>query len=105
MTFTAWTNGDKGFGFKISAEERDISFSKEIHFADILLPQNGSFVTVTCNTNKSSFWNKTCKELISSKIGTWLKENNYYPWPDGNPPKFEAEKVNPNTFKILSRVK
>ena len=105
MTFTAWTNGDKGFGFKISAEERDRYFSKDIPSVDIQLPQNGSFINVTCNTDKPSFWNKTCKELINSTIGTWLKENNYHPWPDGNPPKFEAEKVNPNTFKILRRVK
>lgn len=104
MTFTAWTNGDKGFGFKISAEERDKYFSKEIHSVDILLPQNDSFINVTCNTNKASFWNKTCKELINSKIGAWLKENNYHPWPDENPPKFEVEKINPNTYKVLRRV-
>lgn len=104
MTFTAWTNGDKGFGFKISAEERNKYFSKDISSVDIQLPQNESFIIATCNTNKASFWNKTCKELINSKIGTWLKENNYYPWPDGNPPKFEVEKLNPNTYKVLRRV-
>lgn len=104
MTFTAWTNGDKGFGFKISVEDRDKYFSKEIHSVDLQLPQNGTYQIVTCNTNKPTFWNKTCKELISSKIGTWLKDNNYFPWPDGNPPKFEVEKVNPNTYKILNRV-
>lgn len=105
MTFTAWTNGDKGFGLKVSAEERDKYFSKDIHTVIIQLPKNGTLINISCNTNKSSFWNKTCKELISSKIGTWLKEQKYYPWPDGKPPKFEAEKINKNTYKILSIIK
>ncbi len=105
MTFTAWNNGDKGFGFKISAEERDKYFSKDIHTVIIQLPQKGSLLNVECNTNKASFWNETCKELISSKIGNWLKENKFYPWTDGIPPKFEAEKINENTYIVLSRVK
>lgn len=105
MTFTSWSNGKNGFGFKISAAERDKYFSKDIHTVIIQLPQRGSFLNVKCNTNKASFWNETCKELISSKIGDWLKEMKFYPWPNGIPPKFEAEKVNENTYIVLSKIK
>lgn len=100
MTFTAWTNGDKGFGFKISIEDRDKYFSKDNQFVKIQLPVSSSYKTICCNTNKVSFWNKTCKELISSEIGEWFKENEYFPWEKGNPPKFEVEKINTNTYKI-----
>lgn len=103
MTFTAWSNGDKGFGFKISTEVRDKYFSKNTHTVIIQLPQNGTLLNVNCNTNKASFWNKTCRELINSKIGSWLKDCKYYPWPEGMPPKFEVQKKNENTFIILNK--
>ena len=104
MIFTAWTNGNKGFGFKISIIDRDVYFSKNISPVYIRLPQNEEFLTVECNTDKDSFWNKTCKELINSDIGIWLKTNNYYPWPNGNPPKFEVQKVNQNTYQIIKKI-
>ena len=101
MIFTAWTNGYKGFGFKIAKSDRDTYFSKQISTVYIELSTNN---VVTCNTNKASFWNDTCKELINSDIGIWLKTNNYYPWPNGNPPKFEVQKVNQNTYQIIKKI-
>ena len=105
MIFTSWSNGKSEFGFKISAKDRDNYFSKNNNTVIIQLPSKGGLLNVECNTNKDSFWNETCKELISSKIGDWLKENKFYPWPDGIPPKFEAEKINENTYIVLSKLK
>lgn len=102
MTFTAWTNGEKGFGFKVSVEDRDKYFSKENKVITIQLPENNTFINIHCNTDKKTFWNKTCKELISKEIGTWLQKSNYYPWEKGKPPRFSAEKMNNNTYRIIS---
>lgn len=104
MIFTAWTNGTKGFGLKISEKDRNIYFSRDVTSIKIQLPNNNSITTVTCNTNKKSFWNSTCRELINSEIEKWLKENNFFPWEKGNPPKFEVKQISLDTYKILKKV-
>lgn len=104
MTFTAWTNSSGSFGFKVlSTEERNLNFSKENSSVNILLPDNNTYIKVVCNTAKKTFWNNTCKELIKKQIGVWFKNNHYYPW-NGHPPKFEVERINSDTYKVIKQI-
>lgn len=45
------------------------------------------------NTDKESFWNDTCRELISKEIGIWLINNGKAPWPKGRPSRLRLEPV------------
>lgn len=103
MKVTAWNNGansktGSGYGFKISIEDRQKYFSEQWQTIDLLLPKLDKPISI--NINKSSFWNKTCRELISQDIGKWLLSNDHAPWPKGMPPKFELLHVNNNVFRI-----
>ena len=91
MIATAWNNGEHkksvaGYGLKIAASDRDKYFDKSWKTVIIHLP-NGEEVEV--NTDKASFWNQSCRELIDKKIGQWLIETGNAPWLKGRPPKFE----------------
>ena len=91
MKVTAWNNGKHhstgaGYGLKISAEDRDRYFDKRSETVKIRLP-DGKGIEV--NVAKSSFWNETCRELISKELGLWLIAGGHAPWPKGHPPGFE----------------
>ncbi len=91
MQVTAWNNGKHhrsgaGYGIKLNATDRDSYLKKSWKSVIVLLP-NG--VKVEVNTDKASFWNDSCRELISKDIGQWLVEIHKAPWPAGSPPKFQ----------------
>jgi hypothetical protein len=87
----AWNNGKRlhsgaGFGLKISTADRDFYFSRECLNVRLCLPGTDRLIAV--NINKGSFWNGTCRELISAEIGRWMLREKIAPWPRGNPPRF-----------------
>lgn len=95
MKVTAWNNGKHhetgaGYGLKISVEDRDRHFDRHRQTVRIRFP-DGSDCAV--NVAKSSFWNDTCRELISKEIGLWLIASGNAPWPKGHPPVL---KLTPN---------
>jgi len=102
MKVTAWNNGKHhrtgaGYGLKLAASDRDRYFHRSwktvfVHFPD------GEEAEV--NTAKASFWNESCRELISQKIGQWLIETRKAPWPAGAPPKFELIPQRARNFKL-----
>lgn len=100
MIFTAWTNGNSGFGFKVSVEDRDNFFDRNWTEVIVELPKGNEYKDVSCNISKTSFWNK-CHDLVSKEIKSWLEENHYIPWERGNPPKFEVQQHDENHFKII----
>ena len=70
---TAWNNGSHkmngaGYGIKIDPRDRDRYFRKPNAF----LRLEGQTGDISVNTDKPSFWNGTCRELISKDIGLWL---------------------------------
>ena len=52
------------------------------------------------NTDKQSFWNDACRELISKEMGLWLINNGRAPWEKGHPPKLQIEPAGERTFKV-----
>lgn len=91
MKVTAWNDGSKhetgaGYGLKVSIADRDNHFLRDWKYVFIRLP-NG--IDAKVNINKASFWDGTCRELISKQIGKWLHDSGYAPWPLRTPPKFE----------------
>ena len=98
---TAWNNGSHkmsgaGYGIKLNPRDRDRYFRKPKAF----LRLEGQAGDISVNTDKPSFWNYTCRELISKDIGLWLISNNKAPWVKGHPPKLQLEPVGDRTFKV-----
>jgi len=103
MQVTAWNNGKHhatgaGYGLKIGKDDRDRFFQKSWGSVLITLPGVGKEVEL--NINKVSFWNDSCRELISKDIGRWLIGRNYAPWPLGQPPSFNLHKKQGNHFEL-----
>jgi hypothetical protein len=103
MQVTAWNNGQyyksgAGYGLKITVSDRDRLFRKDWKTVFLTLPDTDEEAEV--NIAKSSFWNGSCRELISAGIGRWMLLNGYAPWPAGQPPKFELESVGGNRFGL-----
>ena len=102
MQVTAWNNGKHhptgaGYGIKIASSDRNRYFKKSWKSVFVRLP-NGTKVEV--NTDKASFWNESCRELISTEIGQWLIENKKAPWPSGLPPKFYLKLKSERQFTL-----
>ena len=98
---TAWNNGSyrmsgAGYGIKLNPGDRDRYFEKPNAF----LKLEGKTGDIEVNTDKPSFWNDTCRELISKDIGLWLRSNGRAPWIKGQPPKLQLEPVGERTFKV-----
>jgi hypothetical protein len=90
ISATAWNNGQHhrsgaGYGVKISAAARERHFPREWRTVRLRI---GSAHPITMNTDKASFWNGTCRELISAVLGRWMLEERFAPWPSGQPPRF-----------------
>lgn len=100
MVLTAWSNGKNSFGFKISKYARDKFFDRNLKTAILELPAKDGFITAEANINKASFWNNTCRELISQQIKNWLVQNKLFPWKKHHPPKFKADKIDSNRFRV-----
>jgi len=106
MIVTAWNNGShnrngNGYGIKISIQDRDRYFHTE--WKTILLTLEGEPGYLEININKISFWNTTCRELISVDIGRWLIKHELAPWPKGNPPKLILTQLEGNKFRLSTR--
>ena len=102
MIVTAWNNGSHkktgaGYGLKIGVSDRDRYFKKSWKTVSIRLP-NGQ--TAEVNTDKKSFWNDSCRELINKEIGKWLIEIGKAPWNRGDPPKFELCLLREREFEL-----
>lgn len=98
---SGWSNGSPnnetgaGYGIRISKEDRDEYFNRDWEFVEIELDDDIVKVRLS-----NSFW-KGCTELRSSKIGKWMLEKGFAPWPKGNPPKFELVQVSGKRFKLV----
>jgi len=103
MIVTAYNNGQHhpcgvGYGLRLSVKDRDKYFKKD--WKEILLRLEGEEGEVLVNVSKPSFWNSSCRELISKDIGIWLIKNGKVPWPKGCPPKMRIEHIGGKRFKI-----
>ncbi len=90
FTATAWNNGSHrpsgaGYGVKVSVADRDAHFKRQWRTVELHVPDADRPFRV--NIDKGSFWNDTCRELISKEIGIWLRNSRLAPWPKGAPPK------------------
>lgn len=103
MKVKAWNNGSyspdgNGYGLKITTHDRDASFRRE--WKTIWLELAGESDPVEINIDKDSFWNNTCRELISVRIGRWLIKNRLAPWRKGYPPVLTIVQVEGKQFKL-----
>lgn len=101
---TAWKGGNPdyrnpaGYGLKLSETDRDRNFDKQ--WNTVVLELQGESQPLTVNIAKKSFWNRTCRELISQDIGKWMIKNNKAPWTKYNPPKMKMTRIKDNRFKV-----
>jgi len=96
MLWTAWTNGDTGYGFAVEPADFDDGWTT------VLIDLPGSFGTVRVEASvaKPSF-RKKCPHAIDKQIGLWMRREGYLPWPTGQPPKFIVERVSDRHFRVL----
>ena len=78
-----------------SITDRNNHFERAWKTVSIKLP-NGEETTV--NIDKESFWNGTCRELMSQQIGRWLLDSKIAPWHYGKPPK---RRLTPNGIRYF----
>ena len=105
---TAWNNGrwhasGAGYGLKVSVADRDRFFQKDWRTVTLRLVAGSRLVDVDVNCAKDSFWNGTCRELISRDIGRWLSDLGLAPWPKGQPPRFDLSPIKPGVFRVQTR--
>lgn len=103
MIANAWNNGKHhqtgaGYGLKVNKQDRDQYFKRNWKSVFLQFEKDGVYVEV--NIEKKSFWNSTCRELISKEIGLWLIKNGLAPWGKGYPPKLKLEHLYDNRFKV-----
>lgn len=89
MIATAWNNGQysstgAGYGVKVRMEDRNEYFKKK--WRSVLLKLQGEPGYTEANSDKKSFWDPGCGELVQKDIGIWLKKNVRVPWRKGYPP-------------------
>ena len=106
MVVTAWNNGTQlksgaGYGVKLNASDRDRFFQRD--WKSIRLSLEGTSHVIEVNIAKPSFWETTCRELISAKIGRWLIRNGLAPWPKGHPPKLFLKHIDNNHFVLTDK--
>jgi hypothetical protein len=99
---TAWNNGKHhqsgaGYGLKISVADRDRYFQRQWRTVQLRI---GAKRPITVNTDKASFWNGSCRELISVELGRWMLTNRFAPWPSGQPPRFTLIPQGRGVFEI-----
>jgi hypothetical protein len=100
----AWNNSKYlqsggGYGFTISAADRDAHLRREWGTVDLHLP--GRAEPAKVNVDKASLWKGNCLHLISREIGTWLIDNDMASWPRRRPPKFRLVPRGARAFDVL----
>ena len=105
MIWTAWNNGEHhetgaGYGFKLSAEDRDRYFRRPWPTVSIELPLGETSLSVEVSVDKRSFWGPQCRELINKEIGRWMLDEGLAPWQKGSPPKLDAEWLGGRRFRV-----
>ncbi len=105
MIWTAWNKGEHhtsgaGYGFKITAVDRDRHFQRQWDGVTVELPQGSGVLAVEVNIAKDSFWGEQCREVIHQEIGRWLRDSGHAPWPRGSPPQFEVEPDGDQRFVV-----
>jgi len=108
MIWTGWNNGDHhstgaGYGFKVTAADRDRHFKRTWRTVTIELPSGDGLTIVEANVTKKTFWDPQCRELISKDIGRWMLARGHAPWPDGMPPRFEVVSLGDRRFRVDRR--
>jgi hypothetical protein len=103
---TAWNNGQHhksgaGYGLKVTEADRDHYFRR--NWSDVELELEGHDRLVNVNVDKPSFWNGTCREMISKEIGRWLQANDLHRWPDKKPHKLRMTHISGNRFKVSAQ--
>ena len=101
---TAWNNGawnrtGSGYGLKISVEDRDWYFQRCWNTVTLRLIGDRTSRTADANVAKSSFWDQTCRELITTEIGQWFIENGFGRWLRGTPPRFRIVPLAEHEFE------
>ena len=100
---TGWRNGPSksatGYGLKVSRIDRDLHFKPE--WKEVSLIVDGLKDPILVNIGKRSFWNGTCRELISKQIKDWMMAQGLIPWPARKPPKFVMSPLKPTVFKVV----
>jgi len=102
MKVTAWNNGNyhpsgAGYGLKVAVNDRDRYFDRSWQVVTVRIP-DGSEAGV--NVAKRSFWNDSCRELISKEIGQWMVRSGLAPWQKGHPPTFDLEPLANGCFEL-----
>ncbi|MBA3516331.1 MAG: hypothetical protein H0T75_01465 [Rhizobiales bacterium] len=98
IVVTAWNNGGPGYGFKMSAADRNSCLKREWGAIELYLPGHAQPIRV--NIDKDSMWNDTCREVISKDIGAWMRSTGIAPWPAGSPPKFRLTPRSERSFDV-----
>ena len=84
----------------ISVADRDRFFDRGWQSVTIRLSAQTTTRIAEANYAKESFWNGTCRELISKEIGRWFFDNGLAPWPRGAPPRFRISPVEARVFDV-----
>lgn len=103
ISATAWNNGRNhrsgaGYGLTISAFDRDQFFRRQWGSVRLRIGNGDPF---SVNIDKPSFWEGSCRHLISAEIGRWMLANRLAPWPRYHPPNFSLiPGGEPSAFEI-----
>jgi hypothetical protein len=102
ITAKAWNNGQHhptgaGYGLKISPRDRDRYFIRS--WRTVRLIGIGD-EPINVNIDKKSFWDPTCRELISAHLGRWMIAQGIAPWPEGKPPIIMLMARQPGVFEV-----
>ncbi len=98
MLVSTWRNGSGAFGVKIAFDDRMRYFSR--HWTSVVLTLEGVQQPIMVNVGKPSFWTRTCGELISHDIKTWLIEKGLATWPHRRPHRLELRPISDNHFML-----
>lgn len=102
---SAWKNGQHhksgvSYGLKVPIAARDKYFMREWKSVILVFPVSGGQVEISCNIDKPSFWNGTCRELINKDVRELLWNVGLAPWPERKPPKFLVQVQERNKFLV-----
>lgn len=90
INLTGWQGGTSGF--RVGAESKTralVPLRRTLRKVRVELP---GYVTPLICRITPTFWT-TCPEFRSAEIGRWMEQLGEKPWPEGKPPRFEAQLV------------